>query len=130
MLQRAAPLLGKEGACRKVLEGKDEKEKEEEEKVGEEKRKKNIRRVYSSFLDVGKAFARLVHSGLFFKMLEKNFPISFAQIMISWHNGLQCRVNWNNTYSEWFQISAGVRQGSILSPDLYCLYVDEIIEIL
>ena len=35
-----------------------------------------------------------------------------------------------NAFSDWFEISAGVRQGGILSPDLYCLYVDDLIYIL
>ena len=33
-------------------------------------------------------------------------------------------------YSEWFSIIAGVRQGGILSPDFYCLYVEDLIIIL
>ena len=29
--------------------------------------------------------------------------------------------------SEWFAITAGVRQGGVLSPDFYCLYVDDLL---
>ena len=32
--------------------------------------------------------------------------------------------------SDWFSIKAGVRQGGILSPVFYCLYVDDLVEIL
>ena len=38
-----------------------------------------------------------------------------------------CRVKWDNHYSEWFHIRAGVRQGGVLSPDLYSIYVDDLI---
>ena len=41
-----------------------------------------------------------------------------------------CRVRWDGHLSDWFSISAGVRQGGILSPDLYCIYVDDLICIL
>ena len=41
-----------------------------------------------------------------------------------------CRVRWDNVFSDWFSISAGVRQGGVLSPDLYGIYVDELITIL
>ena len=39
-------------------------------------------------------------------------------------------MKWNNHLGNWFSISAGVRQGGVLSPDLYNIYVDELIYIL
>ena len=90
----------------------------------------NGSRVYCSFLDASKAFDRVIHSGLFIKLMNKNVPKLFLDIIITWHDGLYCRVRWNGHYSDWFHISAGVRQGGVLSPDLYCLYVDELVDIL
>ena len=54
----------------------------------------------------------------------------FIDIIMTWHDGLYCRVRWDGHYSEWFHVAAGVRQGGVLSPDLYCLYVDDLIYIL
>ena len=90
----------------------------------------NGSRVYCSFLDASKAFDRLVHSGLFMKLMDRNVPKTFLDIIITWHDGLFCRVRWDGVYSEWFSISAGVRQGGVLSPDFYSIYVDELIDIL
>ena len=84
-------------------------------------------RVFCTFLDASKAFDRLVHSGLFLKLMEKNVPLIFLDILISWYKGLCCRVKWGEAYSEWFEITAGVRQGGVLSPDLYSIYVDELL---
>ena len=86
--------------------------------------------VFCSFLDASKAFDRLVHSGLFIKLIQRNAPKIFLDILISWYGGLQCRVKWNGHLGDWFAVTAGVRQGGILSPDLYNLYVDELIDIL
>ena len=83
--------------------------------------------VYCSFLDASKAFDRLIHSGLYIKLIERNIPRVFLDILISWYDGLQCRVKWNNHYGNWFVITAGVRQGGILSPDFYNIYVDDLI---
>ena len=47
-----------------------------------------------------------------------------------WYSDLQCRVRWGETLSDWFSIKAGVRQGGILSPTFYCLYVDDLVDIL
>ena len=90
----------------------------------------NGSRVYCSFLDASKAFDRLVHSGLFLKLIERKAPKIFLDIIITWYDGLYCRVQWDGHYSEWFHVSAGVRQGGILSPDFYSIYVDDLVGIL
>ena len=70
-------------------------------------------------MDASKAFDRLVHSGLFLKLMDGNVPKVFLDIIMTWHDGLACPVRWDDVYSDWFEISAGVRQGGVLSPDLY-----------
>ena len=87
----------------------------------------NGSRVFCTFLDDSKAFDRLIHSGLFIKLMERNIPLAFLEIIISWYDGLSCRVKWGETFSTSFSITAGVRQGGVLSPDFYCIYVDELL---
>ena len=86
--------------------------------------------VYCSFLDASKAFDRLVHAGLFIKLLRRKAPLLFINIIIFWYSELQCRVRWGETLSDWFVVLAGVRQGGILSPIFYCIYVDDLVDIL
>ena len=59
--------------------------------------------------------------------MERNIPLVFLDIIIAWYDGLECRVKWGDHYSEWFTITAGVRQGGVLSPDFYGIYVDGLI---
>ena len=87
-------------------------------------------RVFCSFLDASKAFDRLIHSGLFIKLIARKIPKIFLDVLINWYSALQCRVKWDSFYGDWFSISAGVRQGGILSPDFYNIYVDDLISIL
>ena len=35
-------------------------------------------------------------------------------------------VKWNSLLSEGFHVTNGVRQGSVLSPYLFCVYMDEL----
>jgi len=37
---------------------------------------------------------------------------------------------WNRSYSHDIEILDGVRQGAVLSPDLFCIYFDELIHAL
>ena len=77
-----------------------------------------------------KAFDRLVHSGSFLKLIDCGTPKCFLDILINWYGDLRCRVKWDGYFGDWFGISAGVRQGGILSPDFYNIYVDDLIRIL
>ncbi len=39
----------------------------------------------------------------------------------------EARTGWNNHYSEYFGVQNGIRQGGIISPLLYTVYADELI---
>ena len=84
-------------------------------------------RVFCAFLDASIAFDSLIHSGLFLKLINKGVPKIFLDLIISWYKNLFCRVRWDQNFSQWFHVIAGVRQGGILSPCFYCLYVDDLI---
>ena len=62
--------------------------------------------------------------------MDQKVPKIFLDIIITWYDGLYCRVQWDGHFSEWFHVSAGVRQGGVLSPDFYGIYVDQLICIL
>ena len=86
--------------------------------------------VFCSFLDASKAFDRVVHAGLYLKLLSRKVPLIFLNLITYWYNELYCRVRWDDAYSDWFCVIAGVRQGGILSPDFYSVYVDDLMTLL
>ena len=88
----------------------------------------NGSRVYCAFLDASKAFDRLVHTGLFLKLMSKGVPLIFINLLLYWYKDLMCRVRWGESLSKWYFVLSGVRQGGVLSPDLYCLYVDDLLK--
>ena len=78
-------------------------------------------------LDVSKAFDRLNHNCLFYKLLKKNVPFYFIKVLINWYSKLYANIRWGNTLSQQIAISCGIRQGGVLSPVLFCVYVDNIL---
>ena len=80
--------------------------------------------VFACFMDASKAFDRVSHCFLFRKLLDRNFPLLFLRILIFWYVNQQMCVRWGNAFSHIFSVSNGVRQGGVLSPYLFNVYVD------
>ena len=51
-------------------------------------------------------------------------------LLWNWYNTSSCSVTWNHAISSSFPIHQGVRQGAILSPLLYSIFVDELLDLL
>ena len=75
----------------------------------------NNSHVLGSFLDVSKAFDKVLHNGLFKKLLDRNVPACLVLLLKYWDGHLQCAVRWCNVLDNWFPILSGVRQGGVLS---------------
>lgn len=78
------------------------------------------------FLDVAKAFDRVWHGGLIYKMMEMGFPLYLIQLISSYLKDRKIQVKLHGTLSTENQITAGVPQGSILGPLLFNLFVSDI----
>ena len=78
-------------------------------------------------LDISKAFDRVNSKGLLLKLLERRASIYFVKVLHNWFEKSFCAIKWNNILSEPFKILAGIRQGGILSPVLFSIYVDNIL---
>lgn len=77
------------------------------------------------FLDVAKAFDKVWHDGLLFK-LRSFLPDGLYQIIESYLTERSFFVKCQNERSSIRQINAGVPQGSVLGPLLYLLYTADI----
>ncbi|GFW08829.1 RNA-directed DNA polymerase from mobile element jockey [Trichonephila clavipes] len=74
------------------------------------------------FLDVEKAFDRLWHNGLIFKMINLNYPPYLIHTISDYLHNRTLQVKIQATISKIGHIQAGSPQGSLLSPILYNIY--------
>ena len=91
---------------------------------------KNGSRVFLSFLDCTKAFDRISHWGLFLKLIKRNVPLCFLLCVIYLYLNMSCIVKWDGSVSRVFGIPTGTKQGGILSPDFFGLYIHDLIGLL
>lgn len=77
-------------------------------------------------LDFSKAFDVVWHEGLIHKLLKINTPTYITRIIQSYISNRSFAVHINNVSSNTFSIPAGVPQGSILSPNLFNLFLHDL----
>ena len=83
--------------------------------------------VYSCLLDFSKAFDKVNFEELFYKLSGRDFPPIVLRLLIHVYLNQSCFVRWNSKRSEeYFVVKNGVRQGAILSPSLFCVYLDSL----
>ena len=79
--------------------------------------------VFACFLDASKAFDLVNHEILFNRLLERDLPVHLARFLLSWYKDQRMSVRWMNSFSGSFPVSNGVRQGGVLSPILFTIYI-------
>ena len=62
------------------------------------------------------------------KLIDRGVPDAFLRVLISWYSGLGCCVVRNHALGNSFPVKCGVRQGGILSPYLFSVYMDDLID--
>ena len=87
---------------------------------------KNDSDVFICVMDMKKAFDLVKQSTLFEKLLKRDIPAVFLRLLLEMYGKQQTNVRWNGNLSKTFPITNGVKQGAVLSPRLYCIYIDEL----
>lgn len=79
------------------------------------------------FLDASKAFDRVEYGKLFQLLIDRRLPSHIIRLLLNMYTGQQVRVFWNGIYSHGFSVMNGVKQGAIISPILFCVYLDTLL---
>jgi hypothetical protein len=87
----------------------------------------NKQHLFAMKLDAVKAFDRLWRDSVFFKVKQKVNFLSMVILLKIYYDGLQARVKINISLSKLFKLKNGVKQGGVLSGDLFNCSIDDLI---
>nr|VZI31331.1 unnamed protein product [Spirometra erinaceieuropaei] len=77
--------------------------------------------LYSTFVDLTKAFDTVNREELWKIMQKFGYPERFTQMVRQLHDGMMARVTDNGAVSQAFAVTNGVKQGCVLAPTLFNL---------
>ena len=81
-----------------------------------------------SLLDCSKAFDMCEFSTLFSKLRAKELPSIVIRTLVYVYEQQTAWVKWGGAKSACFGVSNGTRQGSVLSPTFFAIYIDELLQ--
>jgi len=93
-------------------------------------RKERKKNTWLCFIDVKKAYDTVWLPGLWKRLYDDGIKGPIWKLLQNWYQGVESSVITPLGLSKKFPLQVGVRQGSVLSPTLYSLFVSPIVEIL
>jgi len=83
--------------------------------------------VHCVFLDSSKACDKVEYCKLFNLLLNRHIPPHIIRVLLNMYTGQQVKVLWNGVCSRKFPAVNGEKQGAIISPRLFCVYLDTLL---
>ena len=83
-------------------------------------------KIFSCFVDFGKAFDSIWHEGLLLKILESGVGGKTYDVIKTMYKNNECAVKIGAKRTDFFPQKRGVMQGNNLSPTLFNIYINEL----
>jgi hypothetical protein len=83
---------------------------------------------FCCFIDVKKAFDRVFRAGLWQRIADEGVKGKMWRVLRSIYETVESCVRINGNLTDWFPVETGVRQGCVLSPLLYALFINGLVK--
>ena len=84
------------------------------------------KKLYLVFVDLEKAFDQVPRKVIWWALKRKGVLEREIRAIVKMYNCVETAVRMEDRRSKWFEVKVGVHQGSVLSPLLFAIVLDEI----
>jgi len=85
---------------------------------------------FCTLLDATKAFDKIDYCQLFRELLCRDLPSIYVRLLCNLYTNNVAHFYWNGRRRKVFSTENGVKQGGIVSPVLFCVYIDGLLSLL
>ena len=83
-------------------------------------------RLFCAFIDLKKAFDSVYLNCLWYKLYKLGINAKMLRVIKDMYNKVKTCVRGCNSYSDFFDCSVGVKQGEVISPVLFSLFIEDL----
>ena len=88
------------------------------------------RGLHAMFVDIRKAYDRVHRTGLWIRLWECGIKSKMWRIINNLYEDVRSRIRINDSDTDWFNLAEGLRQGCVLSPLLYAIFINSLADTL
>ncbi len=88
----------------------------------------NSTNVYGLYLDASKAFDQVNYCNVFRILIDRGFCPMYSRFLLNMYTNRKFRIGWNFEFSELLSVINGVKQEGLISPIVFCIYMDGLLE--
>ena len=91
-------------------------------------RKNEGQDTYTCFVDMAKAFDRVNRDILFIKLANIGISGNMLESFKTVYADCKASVSMNASYTDFFSITSGVKQGDVISPTLFSIFIYDLVK--
>jgi len=81
------------------------------------------------FAFLSKAFDKMNHFALYTKLMNRSIPVQLLSVIENWFALCLSCVKWGKGTSYFYKLTTRVRQGGVLSPCLFGIFIDDLVKL-
>ena len=83
-------------------------------------------RLYCAFIDLKRAFDSINRNALWLKLYYLGIKGKLLRIIRAMYDNVKSCIKYCNNYSDFLNISVGLRQGETMSPTMFALFIEDL----
>ena len=90
-------------------------------------KKKRKEQTFTCFIDIRKAYDSVFRDALWCSLWEHGIRGRMARVLRAYYESVQSCVKIGKERTDWFEVETGLRQGCVMSPILFDIFLDGLI---